>query len=262
MTQSDIASLWIGDRLGDIELASIASFLRQGHDFTLYSYGPVANVPEGVRLEDARQILPGDQILRYWRNGNPALHADVFRYAMIARTGAIWVDLDVIALRPFRFPGPWVFGYEDAEQVNNAVLGLPADSPMLARLLEMRPDTRGVPPHLTGARRLKYRLRGWLTGGVPISRWPWASTGPRAVTLFARQSGEIRHALPPTAFYAIPHHAARSLLVPGGLSAGMLPEDAYGVHLWGGELRRILTDEFDGRVPATSFLGQQLAMAR
>lgn len=258
----DVASLWIGDRLNEIELACIASFRRLGHRFTVYSYSPIQNLPDGVKAGEAASILPATSILRYWRSGTPAIHADIFRYAMLTHTDAVWVDLDMIALKPFEFSSPWIFGFEDSEQINNAVLGLPKDSAMLAELAKLRLDTRGLPPHLTGARRLKYWLRGLVTGGVPISRWPWASTGPRAVTLFARQSGEIVHAQPPSAFYSIPHGEARRFLVPGELDEADLPRSAWGVHLWGGELRRVLNEEFAGQIPPDSFLGRYIEMAR
>ncbi len=258
----NIASLWIGDHLSDIELASIASFRRFGHSFTVYSYEPVRNLPEGVIARDAASILPARQILRYWRGNTPAIHADVFRYAMLAQSDNVWVDLDMIALKPFLFPTPWIFAFEDSEQINNAVLGLPRESRMLAELGKLRLDTRGLPPHLKGFRRFKYGIRGLFTGGVPISRWPWASTGPRMVTHFSRKTGEVIHALPPETFYSIPHSDTRRFLIPGALEDADLPDAAFGVHLWGGELRRIMAEEFDGQIPPDSFLGRYVAAAR
>lgn len=248
-----VASLWIGERLGKIELLSIASFLRTGHSFTLYSYVPIANAPAGVITADAASILPATMILRYRRNNSPAIHADVFRYAMLRQIEAIWVDLDIIALRPFDFPSTWVFGYEDGVQLNNAVLGLPQDSKLLSELSSFTLETRGVPPHLTGLRRQKYRLRSWMRGGLPISDWPWGSTGPRALTYFARQTGEIHHAMPLKAFYPVPQNSVLRFLEPGATR----PEDftgSFGVHLWAKDLRQALSERFGGEVPRHSFL--------
>lgn len=259
---TSIASMWIGDRLSEMEIASIYSFCRFGHPFTIYSYKPIENLPGGVINADASDIFPGDRILRYWRCGSPAIHADLFRYAMLEKTENIWVDLDVIALRPFRFEGPWVMGYENERGLNNAVLSLPKNSPMLKNLVEMASRSRGIPPHLTGLRRLKYRARGMFTGGVPVTRWPWASTGPRAVTLFAERSGEVLQALPIDAFYRIPHDEAWRFVTPGALSSKDFPGTSWGAHLWGGEVRRILRQKFQGKVPPDSFLGRYIAMAR
>lgn len=249
-----IASLWIGERLGQIELASIASFLRLGHDVTVYSYSPVANLPAGVKAADAAAILPAAEILRDRRTGSPAIHADIFRYALLRATDALWVDLDMIALRPFDFDTPWVFGREDDRQLNNAVLGLPRESRLLAALAGIGPGTRGVPPHLRGLRRQKYRLRSGLQGGLPITDWPWGSTGPRALTHFATLTGDAARAMPPQAFYPVPIGEVRRFLVPGALRPDDLPADSFGVHLWGKELRADLEDSFGGVVPRGSFL--------
>lgn len=254
-----IGSLWIGQRLGDLELASIRSFQRMGHPFTLYSYDPIENLPDGIELAPAADILPVRQILRHSRDQSPAPHSDLFRYAMISLTGKTWVDMDMIAVRPFAFDTPWVFGFEDAQQVNNAVLCLPKYSMTLRELCTLCTDTRGVPPHIAGARRLKYRLRGIFTGGVPISRWPWGATGPRALTHFLRQTGEINHALPQSAFYAIPQSDVRRFVTPDALTRADLPPDAWAVHLWARDLRQVLRRDYGGQVPEGSFLARALA---
>lgn len=91
-----VASLWIGNTLGAIEIASIRSFLGQGDDFILYTYGPVQNIPEGTQTRDARKIFPTETIIRHKKNGSPAIHADLFRYKLLAQTSYIWVDLDLV----------------------------------------------------------------------------------------------------------------------------------------------------------------------
>lgn len=75
-----LASLWIGERLGPIEILSAQSFLASGNDLTIFTYGPLADVPEGVDVRDAEPVLSGNRILRYPGSGSPAVHADLFRY--------------------------------------------------------------------------------------------------------------------------------------------------------------------------------------
>lgn len=249
-----VASLWIGDRLGDLELASINSFLRLGHSVTVYSYKRIPNIPPDAIAADAAEILPAKEILRYRRSKSPAIHANIFRYVMLQKTDLLWVDLDMIAIKAFEFPSEWVFGREDENQINNAVLGLPKNSGTLAALSRFTLETRGVPPQLTGLRRVKYQLRSWMVGGLPIVDWPWGSTGPRALTMFSREAGEHGHALPPSAFYWVPIDDVARFLRPGALRRSDLPADCYGVHLWGSRLRKVLHAEFAGRVPPDSFL--------
>jgi hypothetical protein len=175
---NELASLWIGESLGEIELASIYSFLRHGNPFTLYSYAPIQNVPPGVEFRDASEILPTEQIIRYRNNNNPSLHSNLFRYALVAKTNQIWVDLDIVALKPFNFGSAYVIGFENINSVGSSVLRLPKDSPTLRALLELKPDTIGFPPHFKGFRKWKYWLRSFGQG-LPVDRWPWGTTGPR-----------------------------------------------------------------------------------
>jgi Glycosyltransferase sugar-binding region containing DXD motif len=55
-------SLWIGNELSTMERLSITSFLAHGHEFDLYTYGPVGGVPKGVRLRDAVEIIPCENV--------------------------------------------------------------------------------------------------------------------------------------------------------------------------------------------------------
>ena len=257
---ADLASFWIGDRLGPIEVASLQSFLRFGDHMTLYCVGNVAGVPKGVECRPASEIMPCDNILRHRKTGSPALHSDLFRYQLLARTDKIWVDLDVIALKPFDFPTPWVFGYESPLEINGAVLRLPRESAALQALLALTPETRGLPEYLSGFRRWKYWLKG-MGRGLPIDRWPWGALGPRALTYYLRKTGEIAHALPVSAFYSVPLTETRRFLDPGGLTPDELPSDAWAVHLWAKELRGALATHHGGQVPRGSFLDRLLAGA-
>lgn len=254
-----VASLWIGRALGDIEIASILSFQRLGHEFTLFTYDTVANCPEGVVIRNARDILDTSGFLRHSKSGSPAPHADLFRYAMIGKTDLLWVDLDIVALRPFQFGTEHVFGLESGDEVNIAVLGLPKDSPALARLVLLNETTTGVPPHLTGLRRIKYRVRDLLQGGLPIARWPWGATGPRMLTHLLNETGEISYRLPVTAFYSVPLAEAALFADPDAYDVSKAPEDAFGVHLWASRLKRYVDQAHGGVFPEGSFVKKMLA---
>lgn len=255
----DLACLWIGDSLGLIEVASAKSFLKHGNTLTLYSYAPVKNVPCGVIQKDANEILQTDRIIRHKKTGSPALHSDLFRFALMEKTNAIWVDLDIIALRSFNFPTDWIFAYESKSIVNGAVLKLPKDSQTLKHLSQYNSDYKGPPLHSTkGFRRFRYRLRSFLTGGMTIDLWPWGSLGPLALTHFLRQTGEIKHAYPINAFYSIPLKEVERFVKPGALSDKDIPKDAWALHLWGKELRQIIEEKYYGDVPDGSFLAKHL----
>jgi hypothetical protein len=228
--------LWIGKELGFLEQLSILSFLEHGHDITLFTTQAVTGIPAGLRVRDANDIFPCLHIVRDRKTGSPAMHADMFRYAMLAKTDLMWVDMDVLCIHPYRPSSAYVFGYEDASTINNAVLRLPPNSPALQQLLRYQPDTYGYPPFFSTERKIRY----WLKNGgkTPhISRWPWGAIGPKGLTHHLRDSGEIQQAQAQNAFYAISASEITQLTRSGGLSRSALSTDVYYLHLWGKELR-------------------------
>lgn len=250
-----IASLWIGDRLGPLEILSAQSFLATGHSMTIFAYGPLADVPDGVRVLDAEPVFSGERILRYPGNGWPSIHSNLFRYAMLERFDHVWSDLDVIALRPFEFASPYVFGFERNGSVNNAILGLPNGSPTLSHLRRFGPGDRGYPPDADKWQRRRLWLRS-LGRGMGIEHWGHGATGPRAVTHFLRETGEIMHAQPAEAFYPVPWEDHARIVAPGAINLDMLPRSARAIHLWGSHVRRVMKWRYRGQIPRDSLLGQ------
>lgn len=259
--RNSLATLWVGDRLGPIELASVESLLRVGNPLTVYSYAPIANLPAAVQARDANEVLPTKRISVYAREQSPSLHSNFFRFALMRNTDHVWVDLDMIALQPLDFPGDRIYGYEKPDQVNCAVLRLPKDSPTLADLMALTPETRGVAPHITGPRRTKYWIKT-LGRGVPIDRWPWGSTGPRALTAYLKRHHEIRHALPMPVLYPILTSQCRRFVTPGDLTDASFGPQTKAVHLTASNINKILKAENDGQIPEDSFLGHHVARAR
>ena len=60
-----IQSLWIGTELSKLERLSIKSFLDNGHEYHLYLYDTVKNIPEGAVVKDANEILDKSEIFYY-----------------------------------------------------------------------------------------------------------------------------------------------------------------------------------------------------
>lgn len=57
-----VQGLWIGDKLSLMEQLSIQSFLKNQHDYHLYVYRDVKNIPIGTTLMDGNEILPEKSI--------------------------------------------------------------------------------------------------------------------------------------------------------------------------------------------------------
>jgi len=96
-----IASLWVGDKLTRLEKLSIQSFLNLGYEFHLFTYNFVNGVPENTIIKDANEIMPHEEIFELSSSFLP--FSDIWRYKMLYEKGGYWVDLDMIAVRPFNF---------------------------------------------------------------------------------------------------------------------------------------------------------------
>ena len=250
-----LAGLWIGGRLSWLEQLCITSFLDHGHSLTVYSYDGVTGVPAGATVADARRILPDAEVFHHRATGSSALHSDLFRYRLLAATGEVWVDFDMLCLRPWVFPGGHVFGWEKPGRlICGAALGLPADSPTLAALLAFCADTAPVPPWFAEADRARLEEARDRGQPVHVADLPWGVWGPAALTHFLRATGEITHALPQGAFYPISFRDRRQLLKPGRDLSDRIGTDTFGVHLWNRRLSRRLVEAHGGLPPEGSFL--------
>jgi hypothetical protein len=129
-----IVSFWHGP-ISWLERLSVNSFLRHGHRVEIYAYEPLDGLPSGAVLEDAARILARDQLTFYKGKGTPGVFSDRFRLCLLQQGKGLYSDLDVYCVRPFADLPEHVMGFENASSVNNAVLRIPAGSPLLEDLL-------------------------------------------------------------------------------------------------------------------------------
>jgi hypothetical protein len=98
-TMEKVQMLWIGRPLGPIELTAIRSFLNHGHPVDLYLYDHSLAVPAGTTVCDANEIYPESAVYAY-PNGSVSAFSNDFRFELLHRRGGVWVDTDVVCLRP------------------------------------------------------------------------------------------------------------------------------------------------------------------
>lgn len=223
-------SLWIGESLGLVERACLRSVLRQGHRVTLYCYGSVAGIPEGVVVEDAGQIIPEAEIFHH-DAGSVGHFSDWFRYELQSRGLGTWIDTDVYLLRPLDEERAHLFGEQAPDVLNNAVLRLPKDSPILPELLQPFRE-RVTPAWLSMRVRLSAKLRELARGKADLGRLPWGSTGPQALTALACRYSLMSEALPADALYPVPWQKARWILDPQIALQDVVTERTVALHLW------------------------------
>ena len=244
-----IAMLWVEGPLSYVEQLCVQSFLDNGHDVTLYHYGPVENVPEGAAIVHGRDILDKDNFIAHSRTGSMALFSDVFRYHMLNQLDhTIWADTDAYCMRPFTTPTGHFFGWESDHHINGGVLGLPKDSEALAGLLEMSGDEYGIPFWYSDGAKAK--LLAAQAAGIPthVSDLPWGVWGPHAVTAYLHKSGENKYAFPREVLYPVPFQNRRHM-VNGRRRAKAeewLTDNTLSIHLYGRRIRQFLASREDG----------------
>src|SRR5258708_710063 len=226
----DIVTFWHG-RLDPLRLICLRSQVAAGHKVTVYSFEPLPGLPGGVGNAEAEAILPHafSEKLRppqpdgSWRDWTILQFSDFFRMRLMARGAGLWLDADVLLLRPVEIDAtrPF-FAWERPRQLGNSVLYLPAGDPIVAafaalmRLDELTPDWLALRHRLTFALR---RLRG---GSSRLSDIRVAIFGPAALTALARRAGELHHALPKKSFYSI--HAEPELFFERTDFSGLLSD--------------------------------------
>jgi len=113
-----VHGLWIGPTLSKMEVLTIKSFLRHGHEFHLWVYDEIQTpLPKEVILQDANKIIPRNRIFRKADvdaetgvgQGSCSPFSDLFRYKLLYEKGGYWVDMDVTCLQPFNFKEPYIF---------------------------------------------------------------------------------------------------------------------------------------------------------
>jgi len=179
-----IQGLWIGAELSVMEQLSIASFLRNGHEYHLYAYSDLGNVPAGTVIRDANEILPASAIFQYKERPSYAGFANFFRFKLLLERGGWWVDSDLVCLRPFDFPEEYVFSSElnaGRELVNCGAIKVPKGSEAIAyawRVCQAKTPDQLVwgetGPRLMAEAVQKYRLDKYQKPYYifcPISDW-------------------------------------------------------------------------------------------
>ena len=110
--QPDVVTFWRGP-LDALRLTCLRSQLAAGHKVTLYSFDPIAGLPEGVGNADAEAILPHafSEQLRppqpdgSWRDWTTLQFSDFFRMRLMAEGAGLWLDPDVLLLKPIEIDG-------------------------------------------------------------------------------------------------------------------------------------------------------------
>lgn len=204
--------LWIGGVLSKMEVLSLISFLQSGFICNLYTYKEVPNVPPGINVLDAREIIPEREIfLSSSPSGKSyAQFADIFRYKLLSDRGGWWFDLDVVAIKNIKkwnlddreilFASTWEGGY--GECASNCVIysSTPAN-PIIQdlyssaiRILEENSalDFCSIGPFLVQSIIRKHQLKHSIAPFYVFCPYPWRLIG---MTLYRAPTSGILNLL-------------------------------------------------------------------
>ncbi len=230
-----VFSLWIGE-LGIWEQHSLRSLGRWGNSVILYSYSPIQDLPPGVTNLDAREILPESEIFRPEAHGKTfSGFSNQFRYRALNQFRGIWVDLDIIARRPFP-TSEYLYGVETLGRLNGAVLSYPPQSPLGIFLQEECEKRKSAD-------------------------YAWGDLGPRLITEGVTKFDLWRHAEPIRAFYPVHFREVWKLFDPESRDLiTQRAENSFAIHLWKNVFAGVPSEGAPlNSPPQESFLGRELS---
>jgi hypothetical protein len=234
----DVVTFWHGP-LDALRLTCLRSQVAAGHKVTVYSFEPLGALPDGVGNAEAEAILPHSfsEKLRppqpdgSWRDWTILQFSDFFRMRLLAQRAGLWLDADVLLLKPVEIdPARPFFAWERRRQLGNSVLYLPADHAIVVAFEELMDQEELTPDWLALRHRLTFALRGLRGGSNRLSDIRVAIYGPASLTALARRAGELHHALPKQSFYAV-HAEPKLFFEPGDFSALIADPDVIGFHI-------------------------------
>jgi hypothetical protein len=233
----DVVTFWHGP-LDALRRTCLRSQLAAGHKVTVYSFDPLAGLPDGVGNAEAEAILPHSFAERLrptgpdgvWRDWTTLQFSDFFRMRLMAENAGLWLDADVLLLRPVEIdPAKPYFAWERPRQLGNSVLFLPPGDPIVAAFAALMRQDELTPDWLALRHRLTFAVRKWR-GLNRLADIRVAIYGPAALTALARRNGHLHHALPKKSFYAV-HAEPKLFFEPSDFSVLIEDPEIVGFHV-------------------------------
>jgi hypothetical protein len=194
----------------------------------LYSYTDL-EVPPGVKLRDAREVLPEEELFQ--AHGSYAAFSDFFRHTLLLRRGGWWVDADVISLRKREESSESnLYAWQDHRLVNCGQIRLKKGSEVAAKAL-------------AELNRLDKQTMSW------------ADPGPVMFTRVLRELDILETALDREQFYPLHWLEVYKLLLSHkAQQVSKLTGSSDFLHGWGSRFNDFGFDIWNHRPQAGSFL--------
>src|SRR6201992_3314191 len=173
----DVVTFWHGplDRLRQL---CLRSQVAAGHKVTVYSFDPLPGLPDGVGNAAAEPVLAYTFSERLrpaepngsWRDWTTLQFSDFFRMRLMARNEGLWLDADVLLLKPVEIdPAKPYFAWERPRQLGNSLLYLPPHNAAVAAFDDLMEQDELIPDWLALRHRLTFALRRVRGGANRLS---------------------------------------------------------------------------------------------
>lgn len=212
-------------------IAATMSMRAAGHPVRVWTYSPdklAFLLPHGVEVRAADNVVPRSLFERILAGSEIRYFSDIFRYAALYEHGGLWMDTDVVLLRPFPFRGEYFFnlqwrGAHKGHFVCGNVMYAKPRSRHLRNLYEMAID-RFFEPHGT----------------------EFGDIGPKLLSdyIVSDNGAELRDSLySPMFFNTIDWTEIDKFESPIGELQDYLNDDrVFGIHLWNARTHAVSRD--------------------
>jgi hypothetical protein len=132
-----VRTFWAGGAIGPYQLLGLRSFVDRGHRVEVFTYDAALTKPPWITWRNAADIIPAEHVVReIEKPGQSAIHAALFRHALLHRHGGWWIDPDVVLLGT-ELPDAEMFiaRSHDAQLVSSAAMKFPEGHLALAEAL-------------------------------------------------------------------------------------------------------------------------------
>ena len=221
-------SIWVGNKLLPLTNSCINSFKDHGHQFHLFTYNFIENVPDFVEQRNADEIVSKTRV--FHAHDGWETFADEFRYQFLNQVGGWWVDCDVVCNMDDLPDVEIAFAEERGGVINNAVLKFPRGHNAISNLIE------------------------YIATVDPINSI-WGSIGPLALTKVLNQLDLENYKRDMSEFYPLQWRESPKLLFPEFTDEVFKKiEKSPFIHLWAATLRELDFDLANWSPIAGSYL--------
>ena len=243
-----------------MERLCVRSFCANGHEFHLYHYDELQNLPQagGLRLMDGNEVLPCTAAFRNAYR-SLAFFSDHFRWELMRKRGGWWMDMDTVCVRPLDVDSDIAFSQTpDLRWMFNGILKFPRGHALAAAIADSYKDVDKIQPWdvpLVRYHKIRRRLMFWRESrGMIRGR---DAGGMPSFMHAVRHFGMDKHILPVSFFFLPGDPKGKDLATSAGWDFDKIlstAPDLRVAHLWNSNFAEDGVDK-DGEVAPDSLYG-------